>query len=632
REAGLAVLGSSSASLRDVLVLETTPNARGEYGTGIEVTEYSELFATDCVLQGNHDKALTMGDSVAVLERVQVLDTQSGADGASGHGIRLLDSTMEATGCLVRGNQEDGVLSIGSTATIRDSALEENRETGLALYEESEVTLEDVKILDTQPNQDGDYGRGINVEGGGTLVATDCVLEGNHELGLFVESSTATLQGVQILDTRPDANGTRGHGIAAQIESTLVATDCVVEGSHEYGILVESSTATLQGVDILDTHPNQDGELGHGLSVYGGDLVATDCVVEGNSEYGVFVYRSTAVLDGSQVLDTQTTGRRSAGIAIEGETTLQATDTLVQGNHIAGITVDDSTALLDDVQVLDTRRGTQVSSAVGVVSQVGATLIATGLAVHGNDGPGMYSVLGASLDCTGCTLSDNRFAAASVQAGGTLTLRDTLVEGTMEAVTTGGGVGVFASDAGLHDDYGLIAPGPQDCSPRVDCVEKQVGPPTLSVQDSIIRDNQLGAIYIKGAGTYQITGNDLDGGAGLTATTGRWSHGDAVFARVGEEVPAGWNDEEGTGLLLEENTFSGCSGAGVFLDGVSATLSANTYQDNTTDLVWQACDQVDTPSGLDDEPLATMNVCPEYDYATQQLELNLYLTESEAEY
>ena len=34
----------------------------------------------------------------------------------------------------------------------------------------------------------------------GTLVATDCLVQGNHELGLLVlSSSTATLQGVQVL-------------------------------------------------------------------------------------------------------------------------------------------------------------------------------------------------------------------------------------------------------------------------------------------------------------------------------------------------------------------------------------------------------------------------------------------------
>jgi hypothetical protein len=69
----------------------------------------------------------------------------------------------------------------------------------------------------------------------------------------------------------------------------------------------------------------------------------------------------------------------------------------------------------------------------------------------------------------------------------------------------------------------------------------------------------------------------------------------------------------------------------VFLDGAGATLSGNTYQDNTTDLVRQACGEADAPEGLDDESLSTTELCPDYDYLTQELELTVYLIEAEAE-
>ena len=86
------------------------------------------------------------------------------------------------------------------------------------------------------------------------------------------------------------------------------------------------------------------------------------------------------------------------------------------------------------------------------------------------------------------------------------------------------------------------------------------------------------------------------------------------------------------GLLLEGNNFSDSSGSGVFLDGVGATLSDNSYQDNPIDLVRQACGEADAPEGLDDEPLVTTELCPDYDYLTQDISITPYLTESEAEY
>ena len=85
------------------------------------------------------------------------------------------------------------------------------------------------------------------------------------------------------------------------------------------------------------------------------------------------------------------------------------------------------------------------------------------------------------------------------------------------------------------------------------------------------------------------------------------------------------------GLLLQDNTLTDSTGAGVCLDGVSATLSGNTYEGNTTDLVRQACGEAEAPEGLDDEPISTTELCPDYDYLTQALELTVYLDEAAVE-
>ena len=66
--------------------------------------------------------------------------------------------------------------------------------------------------------------------------------------------------------------------------------------------------------------------------------------------------------------------------------------------------------------------------------------------------------------------------------------------------------------------------------------------------------------------------------------------------------------------------------------GGGATLSDNTYESNTIDLVRQACDSTNTQDVLEGEALSTTELCPEYDYATQDLALSVFLSESEAEY
>ena len=96
----------------------------------------------------------------------------------------------------------------------------------------------------------------------------------------------------------------------------------------------------------------------------------------------------------------------------------------------------------------------------------------------------------------------------------------------------------------------------------------------------------------------------------------------------GEQVPVAWDEEEQVGLLLQDNSFT--DGAGIFLDGVTATLSGNTYEGNDTDLVRQGCDLSDSPEGLDDEALTSTEQCPDYDYLAQDPTYSYYLSEPEA--
>ncbi|MDP6935741.1 MAG: right-handed parallel beta-helix repeat-containing protein, partial [Myxococcota bacterium] len=173
----------------------------------------------------------------------------------------------------------------------------------------------------------------------GTLVATDCRLQGNLELGLHVGGSSVTLQGVQVLDTQPDANGEFGRGISVVEESTLEATDCLLQGNHDVGLFVQESSVMLEGVQVLDTQPNTDGELGRGINLQpASTLVATDCLLQGNHVSGLYANDSSVTLDHVQFLDTQlpASGERGRGIDLV-DSTMEATDCLLQGNHDVGL-------------------------------------------------------------------------------------------------------------------------------------------------------------------------------------------------------------------------------------------------------------------------------------------------------
>ncbi|MDP6934784.1 MAG: right-handed parallel beta-helix repeat-containing protein, partial [Myxococcota bacterium] len=340
-------------------------------------------------------------------------------------------------------------------------------------------------------------------------------------------------------------------------------------------------------------------------------LTATDCLVQESREVGVYASASLATLEGVQIVDTRPTsaGQFGRGVAMEDHSTLVVTDCLVSGSHDSGLVASESDVTLESVQVVDTRRNVVGTAAFGLIAQMGASAVATDLTVDNTDGPSLYATAEAFLGCTDCTLTDNTFAGAAVQGGGALVLESTLIENTSPESNTGGGVGVFVDDR-KSETY---------------------GPPSLTLLNSTVRDNAMGAIYIKGMGSIQLTGNELSGGEGYTVNPGIWSHGDAVFVTAGEEVTTAWDETELVGLLLQGNSLTESSGAGVFLDGAGATLSGNTYEDNTTDVVRQVCDDIDAPQGLDDEPTSSTLLCPDYDYRTRDLDLEAYLLETEVE-
>ncbi|MDP6931930.1 MAG: right-handed parallel beta-helix repeat-containing protein, partial [Myxococcota bacterium] len=495
-------------------------------------------------------------------------------------GILQVRGSLTLDRVAVTENPYHGIVSETGTLVATDCLVSDNHQVGVLLWDTS-ATLKSVKVLDTQPNASGEWGVGISMESESSLVVSDGLVQGNEAWGINVQEA-----------------------------STLVATDLVIEDNREMGMLMGTSTATLEQTRVLDTRSRVDGALGVGVWVEDSALEAIDSMVQENRTIGIHLSAATVTLDGVQVLDTlpaDVYGEWGRGINMQSESTLDMTNGLVQDNYGSGITAFESslilsssimqgnhqsgvqlllgsTATMHDVQVLETRRDLFYSSAWGVLCQDQSSIVATRLMVSDTDGPGLFAIVNSDLTCTDCTLSHNTFAGAAAQTGGVLVLEDSLIEETKAGSGVGAGLGVFVSDFDVGSSvYQATRTTPHACEPRLTCVAEEIPPPSLSLLNSTIRDNEMGAVYLKGAGSYQLKGNDLSGGPGLDADPGAWAHGDAVFATTSRYIAAPWSDETPTGLLLENNILSDSSGAGLFLDGTTATLSGNIYQDNTTD-------------------------------------------------
>ena len=397
-------------------------------------------------------------------------------------------------------------------------------------------------------------------------------------------------------------------GIWLQVGTLRTMSVRVVE-NHMVGFVAtrQRSTALLSDVEIRDTQPLPDGTFGRGIQVQeGSSLEADGCLVEGNSGAGIYVSGAgTAVLlSDVEVRETEPLpdGTFGRGIAVEEGSSLEADGCLVEGNSAVGIHVsgEGTAVLLSDVEVRNTHRTHWTTVAIGIVSQVYASLIADELIVADTEGVGLFATWYGGLSCSNCNLSDNSFAGGLAWASGAIDLSTTTISGTRPDANEGGGIGIYASD--------------------------NFGPASLTLDTVTIEDQPYAALWLDGDGSYSITNSTLVGGYGheLFYPNGTSSifHGDGIVATGGVSA---WDGSQG--LLLQGNEFRDAYRAGVLLDGSSAELSENTPTGNPIDVIWQDCDGIDEPAGLSHVPV--VDHCPVYNHHIAPLEFNLFLDDGE---
>lgn len=127
-----------TATIEEVLVYGTMPNAGGLFGRGINAQVNAIVTATGCTIQENTEMgvyAADAGTTVALVDTA-VLDTSAAPDGTGGRGISVSDgASLTASGCTIQGNEEVGVIAYdaGTEVELVDTAILEaptTREVG----------------------------------------------------------------------------------------------------------------------------------------------------------------------------------------------------------------------------------------------------------------------------------------------------------------------------------------------------------------------------------------------------------------------------------------------------------------------------------------------------------------------
>ncbi len=310
--------------------------------------------------------AASSGDVVALAAGSYQEDVQ-----IAGKAVRLWGRCPELTE-IVGSSAELAALRVGSAGTgceihtlaVRGDAI------GVLVHSSLEVHLDRLWIHDNAS-------RGLNIEAhaGPTSVTIDgSLLEGNHDIGVFVSGAEVAFDSVVIRDTEPNAQGQTGRGISSSpnastgLAPTLSLIRCLIDHNQDVGLLAAGATTAVEATVVQDTQLSGSGLDGRGIATQPGPgaepsaLSLSGVVVQRNLTNGIYASGTQAIFESVVVRDTSADGAGMGGRGITvqnsdnggASSALTLRNSLVARNQEAGVYAASSPIELESVVVRDT--------------------------------------------------------------------------------------------------------------------------------------------------------------------------------------------------------------------------------------------------------------------------------------
>ncbi len=482
-------------------------------------------------------------------------------------GLTISDVVPRADGNFGRGfGLEDG--AHGFVTRLR---VERATEIGLVLFDPgAELVLEGATIVGTLPRADGGGGRGIDVIDGATLTGSDVVVEDCHDIGVRIEGAgtDVSLTGGAIRRTAPRQDGQFGRGVLVQGGAHLSALGIEVVGNGEVGIFAEGAGTVVDLADtvVADTQPTPDGDAGTGIEVYeGAALTLSDVEIRDNQEAGLRLIDEGTTLSAHGLTITGTTeapnGANGMGLWVEDGATAVVRDLLATGNRVAGVVVTGSGASLDlsDAESSHNVPNAEGQGGRGIDVQAGAVVVLARVTLEGN--------VGTALDIDGAgtvVRSDDLWIEGTLRSGtedgrGVELTGGALLDARNLSILDHPGHAFIAMDAGTEALWngGLVAEGSTEDPPESAYAVGVQDGATLVATGVIFRDNAQTGLYVAlgGARADLIDCEVLDNGRVHPSRFGR-----------------GLGAQESGSLGLVRTRVSGNMEAGIVVSGIGSRL------------------------------------------------------------
>ncbi|MBW2458756.1 MAG: DUF1565 domain-containing protein [Deltaproteobacteria bacterium] len=322
-------LGPGSATLRASLV-------EGVVFAGVYTAGDAPAVVEDSVIRGIQPPAGMSTGSCATTEYNpgsgapgSLVVRRSLLEGCPTAGASAAASVLEVEDSLLRHNHEPDGIGVGvygtmpapvaqagvpNTITVRRSVVEHNGSAGVVVEGGSalieQVTARDNGWLFSM------VGSGFEVTStdGQRAAATmrDTLSYGNVRGGAFLVATDATFERVRIANTQPAEAGLFGRGLQVQSDvalgaSSFLAAWTLVQGNHDHGVVVLSSTVELQDSVVRDTRKQVEQDImGDGIasvSDAGPTAVTVNrSIIAGNARAGISSFGAALAL-GSTRLD-----------------------------------------------------------------------------------------------------------------------------------------------------------------------------------------------------------------------------------------------------------------------------------------------------------------------------------------